>query len=152
MRPNGGSMRTLPTIFRRILGDLSRPSNRIEAVLIGTDQVSGSLQNRVLLRIVRLVFRRYLQHSRYRRVVRVDQMANVLGHVLGDQDDVDVVALQERLEDLFDLRRDRVAIDHEEVLRRTLATVQLADASQQKADAGVLVVVKWCERMMRLAL
>ena len=65
-------------------------------------------------------------------------MTNVLGHVLGDQNDVDVVAFQERFEDLLDLRGDRVAIDNEEILRRIFATIQLADAAQQKADAGVL--------------
>ena len=125
--------KTLPTISRIPIGS----SN-----LISTNQISGPLQNRVLLWVVRLIFRWYLQHGGYRRVVRVDQMTNVLGHVLGDQDDVDIVALQERFENFLDLRRDRVAIDNEEVLRRTLATIQLADASQQKADTGVLVDAK----------
>lgn len=65
-------------------------------------------------------------------------MTNILGHVLGDQDDVDIVTFQERFEHLFDLRRDRITIDHKKVLRRILATIQFADAAQQKADAGVL--------------
>lgn len=75
----------------------------------------------------------------------IDQMTNVLGHVLGDQDDVDIVAFQERLENLLDLRRYRVTIDNEEILWRTLATIQLADAPQQKADAGVLAIRENCD-------
>ena len=70
----------------------------------------------------------------------VDGVADQFGHILVDEDDVDVVALDELLEAVLDVGNGSVLVDDHEVGLPVL--VHLADAAQEEPNAGVLQVQK----------
>ena len=100
------------------------------AQVIGAEQSFGSSQDRVLVRVVRMVFGRDLEDGRHWCHVRVDHVSDQFGHVLVDQYYVDVVPLEERPERVLDVDGGRVLVHYQEVLGRTLRPIRFADSAQ----------------------
>lgn len=84
----------------RVLANLT--AARSEQV-ISREHALGASQNRVLGGVVRVVFGWDLQNGWDRGGVRVNHVTDELSIVLIDENDVDVVALQETLEAVFQL-------------------------------------------------
>ena len=109
---------------------------RLSHVLRGEHSL-GPPQNGILARVVRVILRRDLENGGHGCRVTVDRVSDQLGHVLVDEDDVDIVATDEALQRVFDVGDGRVFVHHEEV--RLTVLVHLADAAQEEADARVLI-------------
>lgn len=71
--------------------------------VIGREHALGTSQDRVLSSVIRVVFGWNLQNGWDWSGVRVNHVTDEFSVVLVDKDDVDVVALQETLEAVFQL-------------------------------------------------
>jgi len=84
-----------------------------------------------------MILRGYLKNGGKRRRVLVNHMSDLLRIMLRDENDIDVVSLDEGSEAIFDLAQSRVLVHDEEV--GLAVPVDLADATEQEADAGVFI-------------
>lgn len=88
------------TLVARMLGSLTAAWSK---QVISREHALSTSQDRVLSGIVRVVFGWDLQNCWNGGGVRVDHVTDELSIVLIDENDVDVVALQETLEAVFQL-------------------------------------------------
>jgi len=92
----------------------------------------------ILFRIVRVFLGRDFQHGRDGSVIVLEDVPDVVGDVLIDQDDSDVVARREVLERLLDLLQFGILLDDQEIRS---ARRPVSDPRQEETGDGVLVVV-----------
>ena len=80
-----------------------------------TQKHVDSLHDIILLRIVRVLFARDLQHGRNGFVVVFQNVSNIIGHVLIDQNNANIIAGAEFLKGFFNQSLFGVAIDNQKV-------------------------------------
>lgn len=95
-----------------------------------------SLHDIVLAGIIRLVLGRDLQQSGDDFVVIAQNMADVIGNVLIDEDDANIRAVDCFLEELLYSRNLCLRLDHEEVLSLRVA---MTNSSQEETRHRVLL-------------
>ena len=82
-----------------------------------SEQSPHPLKHAVFLRVIRMIFRRYLEQRRECCRVCLDAMSYLLGNVLVDEENGDILALgREAVECCFDGRILGLCVDDEEVL------------------------------------
>lgn len=101
-----------------------------------TQKHVDALHDKVLLWIVRMLLRRNLQHGWNGFVVILQNMSNIIGNVLIDEDNPDITASRKVFESLLYLWQLRVLLNDQKVARVGSA---MAHACQQKACDSILV-------------
>lgn len=105
--------------------------------VFGVEHALSTTEDGVLASIIGVVLRGDLEHGRHGHDVAVDGVPDELRHILVDQDDVDVIALDEAPEAFFDFADWCVFVDDHEVWVSVF--VDFTDSAQQESNAGILV-------------
>ena len=80
--------------------------------VFGTKQTLRATKNGVLIRVVRVILGWDLQNGGHGRRMAVDGVSDQFGHILVDENDVDVVPLEERPERVLHFSRSGVLVHH----------------------------------------
>ena len=102
---------------------------------LSTEEHIHSLHDVILLWIVRVLFAGNFQYSRDGLVVIFQYMSNVIGNVLCNQNDSDIVPLRKCLEGILHLHKLRVGLDDQKVGR---VGRSVANSSEEETSYGVL--------------
>ena len=102
---------------------------------LSTEEHIHSLHDVILLWIVRVLFAGNFQYSRDGLVVIFQYMSNVIGNVLRNQNDSDIIPLRKCLEGILHLHELRVGLDDKKVggVGRSVA-----NSSEEETSYGVL--------------
>jgi len=100
-----------------------------------TEEHVNSLHDVILLWVVRVLFAGDLQYGRDGLVVILQYMSNIIGNVLCNQNDANVIPLGEFLKGLLHLNQLRVGLNNEKVggIGRSVA-----NSSEEETGDGIL--------------
>ena len=108
-------------------------------LLLCTEKSLSSSHDRVLVWIIRVIFRGYFENCRDGLLVGVNNVSDHFSDVLVDKDDINIASFDERFESFFKLLNGCPLVVDNKIEIRNFGLVQVTNSAEQKADACVFI-------------